>query len=453
MMKKLFGTDGIRGEFGKWPLTTKVIYNVSKAAGVWLKKKFKAKKRIKVVIGKDTRASCDAIERLLTCGLKRSGIEVMTAGIIPTPGLAFLTQDLDIQLGIMISASHNLASDNGIKFFKHNGFKLLEKEEEEIEKITFSLLDQKKVKEKIDGRNIKLDKIATQSYLEYLKKCVPGLNLEKKRMVIDCANGALSAYAGKIFSDLGAKVFTLHNQPNGRNINLDCGSLHPQHTAKYTKIKKAQIGFSFDGDGDRVIASDEKSRILDGDYIMALVSRHFLKNGRLKSKSVVATSMSNFGLEKFLGKLNVKLIRTDVGDKFVLEEIKKRKANFGGEQSGHIIFFDYATTGDGLLTALQILSIIQKEGKPLSKLVAGFKKYPQILCNVRVREKKEFMKMPSVRKKIEEAQKALRGNGRLVVRYSGTEPLARVMVEGVSKKQVKDIAESITCAIQKEIGC
>ncbi len=454
-MKKnrLFGTDGIRGQYRQWPLTRTLILNVSFAFGKWLKKKFKNKGSIRVIIGQDTRASGKTIEQYLAYGLQKSGINVYSVGVIPTPGLAYLAKNLDVELGIMISASHNLASDNGIKFFKHNGFKLSELEEREIERIAFSLLKKKKQPRNLKRKRIVLEKVSAKPYLEYLKSCVSGLNLKGLRIVIDCANGAVSNYAQRLMVDLGARVFALHCNPNGLNINLNCGSLHPKRAALYIKEKHAQIGFSFDGDGDRVILSDEKGRILDGDYIMAFVAKHFLKKRRLAGKIVVATSMSNFGLEKFLKKINVRLIRADVGDKFVLKELINHKASFGGEQSGHIIFLDQATTGDGLLTGLKILQIMQETGKPVSKLVTNFRKYPQLLCNVRVKEKKDFKKMPLVWKKIQEAQNKLKGNGRLVIRYSGTEPLARIMVEGDNKSGIKRIAKSISCAIDKEIGC
>ncbi|MCP4650558.1 MAG: phosphoglucosamine mutase [PVC group bacterium] len=449
-MKRLFGTDGIRGKFKEWPLTTDVIYNVSLATGIWLKKKHKRKRPLRVIIGKDTRYSCDAIEKYLAAGFTQKGIEVYSAGVLPTPGLAYLANTMDVELGIMISASHNPADDNGIKFFKHNGYKLTEIEECQIEKIIFALLD-KKSKAKKQGR-IKLKKISAEPYMEHLKQCVAGLDLKGKKVVIDCANGAVSDYAGRLLKDFGAKVTALSAKPDGRNINRNCGSLHPERAADQIKRKGACVGFSFDGDGDRVIYSNEKGVVCDGDQIMTLVARHFMKKKKLASKTVVATSMSNFGLGKILDKLKVKLIRADVGDKYVLEQILKNKANFGGEQSGHIIFLDYATTGDGMLTALQILQIMQETGTAASRLATGYKRYPQLLINIRVKEKKDFKKIPSVWEKAQEVEKTLKGDGRLVLRYSGTEPLARVMVEGKCKRQIKKLAYSIIDEIKKEIG-
>jgi len=446
--KKLFGTDGIRGEFGQWPLSKEVVYNISLAISSWLRKK--RTNKIKVVIGKDTRISCSKIEQILANGFKRAGVKVYSAGVIPTPGLAYLANTMDVELGVMISASHNPWRDNGIKFFKHNGFKLSEKEERAIERITFPFL--KTSKYKPSKNKIKIEKINPKKYITHLKECVNNMELSGIKVVMDCANGAASAYALKLFSDLGAKVIVLNNKPDGKNINLNCGSLYPEVMARLVKRHKANIGFSFDGDADRVIFCDEKGNVLDGDFIMSLVAKMWLKNKKLKNKVIVGTSMTNFGLEKFLTKLNISLIRADVGDKYVLKEMIKEKAVFGGEQSGHIIFLEHATTGDGLLTALKLLEIISGEGKKISILVKGLKKYPQLISNVRVKEKKDFKKLPAVWEKIQKAQKQLRGKGRLVMRYSGTEPLARVMVEAQSKTEIKRVAADISNAITKEIG-
>jgi len=445
---KLFGTDGIRSEFGQWPLTEDVIYCVSLAASLWLKKKYK--KRISVIIGKDTRKSCSQIERYLAQGFNDLGICVYSAGLIPTPGLAYLSNLLDVKLGVMISASHNPYTDNGIKFFKHNGFKLSEKEEAQIERIAFTLLKRKTKRKK--NKKIKPKKISAKSYIKHLKNSVPGLNLSGKKIVIDCANGAVSNYAEKLFAGLGATVFVLNDKPDGTNINRCCGSLHPKKMAYSVKKKRADIGFSFDGDGDRLMCSDERGRILDGDYMMLLIARDLMKNKLLRSHTVVGTSMSNLGLEKSLQKIKVRLIRARVGDKYVLEEMLKHNSNFGGEQSGHIIFIDNATTGDGMLTALKILEVIQKNKKKISRLASGLKKFPQLIRNVRVKQKKAFEKIPQVSAEIKKAEKKLKGKGRIVMRYSGTEPLARIMIEGASKKQITAIAENIAGVIRKEIG-
>jgi phosphoglucosamine mutase len=454
MMKQnhLFGTDGIRGQFGTEPLTENVIYAISLALGKWLKITHKKAKKINVVIGKDTRCSCNKIEQCLAQGFAASGIDVYSAGVIPTPGLAYLTNVMDMQMGVMISASHNPWTDNGIKFFKHNGYKLSEKQERTIEKIAYPIIKSINKKGKPKCSKAAIKKISGSTYLEHLKNCCPGLDIRGKKIVVDCANGAVSNYAETLFTDLGAKVFILNNKPDGKNINLHCGSMHPEVAAEFLKKQKADIAFSFDGDADRVIFSDNKARVLDGDYIMTMITRYFLSENRLANNTVVGTSMSNFGLEKLLEKLDVGLIRADVGDKYVLEEILKHKANFGGEQSGHMIFLDYATTGDGMLTALQILMALQKTKKSIKALCQGLKKYPQLIHNIRVKERKPFKSMPAVQQKIDQAQKQLKGRGRLVMRYSGTELLARIMVEAENKKEIKDIADEIGKAIVKELG-
>jgi len=446
----LFGTDGIRGKFGEWPLTAPVIFNIGYAVAEFFGRAKNKKQKLKILIGTDTRASGKAIERCLAQGFIQAKAEVYSAGVVPTPGLAFLTNVLDVDLGVMISASHNPADDNGIKFFKHNGYKLREKEEREIEKIILHSLNHSQIKHK--ERALKLKKISAQAYVKHLLKSVSGLSLEGMKIAIDCANGALSKYAEKVFRALGARVIQIHACPDGKNINLHCGSLHPDQVSALTLKAQADIGFSFDGDADRVIVCDERGDIRDGDYVMAAVAGGFSRQSRLAANTVVATSMSNFGLEKYLEKINVKLVRADVGDKYVLEEIIKRKANFGGEQSGHLIFLDYATTGDGLLSALMILKLMADSKKKASKLAPGFRKYPQLLVNIKVREKKDFQEMPLVAAQIKTAEQKLKGNGRLVIRYSGTEKLARVMVEGDSKSAIKKIAEAIALEIKKEIG-
>ena len=454
MMKQhhLFGTDGIRGQFGKDPLSETIIYSMSLALGKWLKQTHKKAKKLTVIIGKDTRASCDKIEQCLARGFQKSGIEVLSAGVIPTPGLAYLANAMDVHLGVMISASHNPWTDNGIKFFKHNGYKLSERQERAVEKIAFPIIADQAKKKQDKCPKIKIKKISAKPYIDHLKTCCEGLDLKGMKIAIDCANGASSAYAEDLFSDFGAKVFTINNKPNGKNINLDCGSTHPEALAELIKKKKADIGFSFDGDADRVIFADDKSKILDGDYITTMITRYFIAENKLPSQVVVGTSMSNFGLEKLMDSMDVKLIRADVGDKYVLEQIIKNKANFGGEQSGHMIFLDYATTGDGMLTALQILMALFKTKKKIGSLCRGLKKYPQLIHNVKVTKRIAFEKMPEVNSLIKKAHKQLEGKGRLVMRYSGTEFLARVMVEGDNEKDINKIAQDIGGAIAEQIG-
>ena len=450
-MKKLFGTDGIRGKFKQWPLTLEIVYAVSLATGEWLKKKHKKKKNMSIIIGQDTRYSCDIIEQCLAFGFNKKGIEVYTAGIVPTPGLAYLANTMDVELGIMISASHNPAEDNGIKFFKHNGFKLTDEEERQIEKIAYEILN-KKTKLPSQRSRIDLEMVSIEPYLEHLKTSVEGLDLSGKKVVVDCANGAVSAYAKWLFEDLGATVKAIGYKPDGYNINRNCGSLYPEKVADWIKKNKADIGFSFDGDGDRVIFCDHRGKIYDGDHIMVMGARYFKQKKQLANNTVVATSMSNFGLEKSLKEMKIKLIRSDVGDKYVLKDLLKAKAIFGGEQSGHMLFLKYATTGDGMLTALQILKIITDTGKKVSSLVSGFKKYPQVLRNIRVKEKKDFTKFPALQEKVKMVNKELEGDGRLVLRYSGTEPLARVMIEAGCKKKINKLTDILINAIRDEIG-
>ena len=447
--QRLFGTDGIRGRYGAWPLTDDVIAAVSRALGGWLRQHFPRQKNLTVIIGKDPRASGDAIEQLLARGLRQAGILVQSCGVVPTPGLAYLTNTLPVQLGIMISASHNPAEDNGIKCFAHNGFKLSERQERAVERRTFALLKKPWRGAAPCG---KIPRVATTAYLGHIASSAPGLNLTGMTIAIDCAHGAVSAYAEQLFRGLGATVRVIHDRPDGLNINHRAGSLHPQHLAALVRRKRADVGFSFDGDGDRVICCDEQGIIRDGDFMMAIAGRYLKERGRLKANTLVSTSMSNFGLEKFLAEQKIKMRRADVGDKYVLQQMQRCGSNLGGEQSGHIIFLDYSTTGDGLLTAVQLVRIMRETGKKLSALARSMKKYPQILLNVRVRERRPFKRMPVVQKLIRAAQQQLTGNGRLVVRYSGTEPLARVMVEGPRKNTITNMARTIIAAIQQEIG-
>ncbi|MCM8813625.1 MAG: phosphoglucosamine mutase [Candidatus Omnitrophica bacterium] len=447
--KKLFGTDGIRGAFGQWPLTRPLVESAGMAAGRWLKKRF-PRQRPAVVIGKDTRASGTTIERWLRRGLAAEGVDVYSAGVVPTPGLAYLAHTAAVQLGIMISASHNPADDNGIKFFKHNGYKLHDREEERLERlIAAAEHDQRRRKTAAIPPSRRM---STAGYLEHLAASAGGVSLAGRKIVVDCAQGAVCGYAVRLFEKLGAAVVALAAAPDGKNINHGCGSLYPEMMAETVKRQRADMGFSFDGDGDRVIVCDERGVVRDGDYMMAAIARYLLAENRLPSRAVVGTSMSNFGLEKALAELGVSLVRADVGDKYVLQEMFAHKTNFGGEQSGHIIFLDYATTGDGMLTAVQLARMAARSGKPLSRLMRGLKKYPQLLVNVRVRDKRPFAEIPAVNRAVEQAQRQLAGNGRLVLRYSGTEPLARVMVEGGKKTEITALARKIAAVIERELG-
>ncbi len=442
--KKLFGTDGIRGRFGEWPLTLEIISACGRAAAELLN----GKPPCKVIIGRDPRASGTQIEKLLSDGLRAEGAEVYSAGIIPTPGLSYLTRDGGFSLGIMISASHNPAEDNGIKMFKGNGYKLSDREEARLEKNIYAFLSR-------PGRNRptgRLRRVASKPYLDHLRQTVNGLSLKGEKIVIDCANGAVCDYAERLFGGLGAKVVVLNNRPDGANINRGCGSLHPEVMAEAVKKEQSSAGFSFDGDGDRVLMSDENGRIMDGDQIMGITARFFQKQGRLVKNTVIATSMSNLGLEKFLKKSGAVLVRTDVGDKYVLREMLRQKTNFGGEQSGHIIFLDHASTGDGMLTALQLMRVRQQTGISFSRQDQGFFRYPQLIKNVRIAKKVDLLSLKTVKARMDSVLKELGEDGRLVLRYSGTEPLARIMLEGPKKKTIIRMAEDIAEAIEEAIG-
>ncbi|MFH1783089.1 MAG: phosphoglucosamine mutase [Candidatus Omnitrophota bacterium] len=453
-MEKLFGTDGIRGMPGEHPLTDDIVFKLGKASSYSLLCDHERKgihRPINIVIGKDTRLSGDKIEVMLSSGITSYEVNVKSVGVISTPGLAYLTKELDADMGIMISASHNRAEENGIKFFSGAGYKLSQLEESRIEKL---VLDYKSDFDmsKCNCGTVSFIYDAQDEYIDFLKRSVPGMDLKGQKIILDCAHGAVSDIAPRLFSEMGADVNSIHCEPNGKNINLDCGALHPHHTAKTVKKDKANIGFCFDGDADRLIVTDESGNILDGDYIIAIVGRHLMEKGRLPGNTVVTTVMGNYGLEESIRQAGGKLIRTDVGDRYVVEECLRNNLIFGGEQSGHIVFLEYSTTGDALITALQILSLMKETKKPLSELAKCMKKYPQILLNVPVKEKRYIESLPLSSEIIRQAEERLGDRGRVLVRYSGTESLCRVMVEGEKEGLIKEIAHSIAKAIDKEIG-
>ncbi len=455
-MSKLFGTDGIRGTPGEYPLTDVLLFKLGKAAAHLLEhkkglsSKGTAPAEAKIIIGKDTRASGEKIEKILINAITSCGVDVILSGVIPTPGLAFLTKKLKADLGIMISASHNKATENGIKFFDQHGFKLPVTQENKIEDLV--------LKYHFDdapayNRGVVTEvKESDRLYIDFLKSKAKGLNLKGRKIVLDCAYGASSSVAPQLFAELGAEVYAIHDQPNGLNINLDSGALHPHKVAQMVKQYKADIGFSFDGDADRVILSDEKAKVLDGDFVMAIIGLHLLKKNKLPQSTIVTTVMSNFGLEQALTKAGGKLIRTDVGDRNVTETLVKNKLFMGGEQSGHIVFSDHSTTGDALITTLEVLKVMQESGKTLSELSKCMRKYPQVLINVRVKEKRPLKELVGFQKAVKRCESRLKGQGRLLVRYSGTELLARIMVEGINKDLIEDIASSLAKEIHKELG-
>jgi phosphoglucosamine mutase len=446
---KLFGTDGIRGKANQPPMTGEIAFEIGRAAAYVLKKKHG---RDLILIGKDTRLSGYMLESALTSGICSMGMNVVLVGPVPTPGIAFVTRSLRVDAGIVISASHNPFDDNGIKFFCSEGFKLPDKIEKEIEKAVFS----KKLKDIRPtgagiGKAYRVDDAAGR-YIEYVKASFPrGMTLEGKRIAVDCANGSSYKITPSVLRELGAEVIAINDKPDGKNINAGCGSTHPEAIRKAVLEYRADVGIAHDGDGDRTILCDENGELVDGDKIMAICALDMKREKRLKHNTVVATVMSNLGFELFLKKHNIKLIRTPVGDRYVVEEMLKRGCNLGGEQSGHIIFMDYNTTGDGAITALQVLAIMCKTKKKLSELAAGIPTYPQVLKNIPVREPKNIEKIPEISSAIKKAEKGLRG-GRILVRPSGTEPKIRVMVEGKDMEEIEAVAEDLAEVIKSKMA-
>lgn len=448
MSQKLFGTDGIRGKANFFPMTPEIALKVGKAVARYFVEK-NHKHDCRIVIGKDTRLSGYMLENALTAGILSEGVRVFLAGPIPTPAVAHLTKSLNCDAGIMLTASHNPAEDNGIKIFGSDGFKLsaeIEKRiEEMVEKNNFG--EGKKI-----GKAHRIDD-AKGRYMEFVKNSVENFSLNGLKIVLDCANGSAYQVAPWVFSELGADVVVLNDNPDGLNINSNCGALFTEKLQKKVLEEKADLGIAFDGDADRAIFIDEFGKIVDGDQIMAICAINLKQKKELKKNSIVATVMSNFGFEIAMKEQGINVLRAAVGDKNVLEELQKNSLNFGGEQSGHIIFLDYATTGDGIIVGLQVAKILKESDKKFSQISNVFKAVPQILINVKVKEKKSFEKMQSVLKKIKEIESKLAGTGRVLVRYSGTENLARVMIEGKNEKEVKEFAEEIAKEIEKEIGC
>jgi phosphoglucosamine mutase len=448
-MRQLFGTDGIRGVAGEAPLDRRTIFAVGIALGKSLQLTFSSPV---VLLGADTRESGGWISGVISAGLERGGASVKNAGIVTTPAVAYLTKKHALAAGIVISASHNPWQDNGIKVFASDGYKLPDSFELGIEKSIFALLADIHFTFEDSPSAPSIDEAYRLEYEQFLRAAVPGLRLDGKSIIIDCANGAASAIAPELFHEFGGTLHFTHTSPNGRNINADCGALHPEVVAKETKAASADIGVTFDGDADRVLFADALGNVVNGDALLLLAARELKSRGDLKNDTVVATTMSNMGLEAALRRDGIRMLRAPVGDKYVLQMMQQEDASLGGEQSGHILFPSKATTGDGLLTALIILDIVQRSGKSLHELCADLKVYPQVIVNVRVREKKPLEAIPSVAALIETAEKDLHGNGRVVVRYSGTEALARVMIEAESEEQMRRHADAIANAIRAELG-
>ena len=448
MTRKIFGTDGIRGKANLYPMTPEVALSVGKAVAKIFGNGNNS--RHKIVIGKDTRLSGYMIETALASGICSMGVDVYLVGPIPTPAIAHLTKSFNADAGIIISASHNPATDNGIKIFSQDGYKLPDEVEEKIENLVLSGIKSDHIEPENIGKAYRIDE-AQGRYIEFAKTTIKNESLKGIKIVLDCANGAAYKVAPKIFSELGAEVIVIGDKPNGLNINLDCGALHPEKMIKKIEEEKADLGIALDGDADRVVMVDEKGEFFDGDHILAMCALDMKKEGKLKKDTVVSTVMSNLGFETSMKKAGIKVIKTAVGDRYVMEELKKGYS-LGGEQSGHIMFTDHVTTGDGIISALQVLRLMKLSRKKLSELADCMQTYPQILVNIPVKEKRDFDKMPKVKQAIEEVNKKLGDRGRTLIRYSGTENLARIMIEGESKKEIEALAEKIAGEIRKEIG-
>ena len=443
-MRKYFGTDGIRGIAGE-SLTADLSFKVGKALGKLLTEK---KEHPKVVIGRDTRISCDMIEHALTAGLTSTGVNVMTVGTIPTPAIAYLTKTIETDSGIMISASHNPYQDNGIKIFGPDGFKLTDEQELEIE----SLIDNS---EQI--KNASFEKIGkvyggnelTQKYIQHIKQSITG-DLSDIKIALDCANGATTGVAPFIFGDLEADIETIGCQPNGININDNVGSTKIETISEFVKENNVDVGFAFDGDGDRVLAVDAEGNVVDGDKIMFILAKHLKEQGELKDNMVVSTVMSNIGFYKAIEENGLQSVKTAVGDRYVVEEMRKNDYSLGGEQSGHIVLMNYATTGDGILTAVKLSNIIKTSGKSLKELASEVSIYPQKLVNIKVVDKKTAMEDAEILAECEKVEKELEGNGRILLRASGTENLIRVMVEASSDELTDKYCEQVAKIVREK---
>jgi phosphoglucosamine mutase len=449
MERKLFGTDGIRGVAGIAPLDATTVFATGLALGHSLPK-IAAERR--VILGRDTRESSPWIAAMLAAGLREAGVQVESAGVVTTPAVAFLTRTHGFAAGVVISASHNPWRDNGIKLFGADGFKLPDALELAMEE---EILSHARLATAPDPATMAAleDNAALQAdYIQFLMDCVPGLELNGLRIVADCANGAAAAIAPELFRRLGGNVTLLNISPDGRNINDNCGALHPQWVALEVEQRGADLGVTFDGDADRCMLAGANGKVINGDAILLVAARDLKGRGLLTGDLVVATTMSNMGLEAALRRSGIRMLRAPVGDRYVLEQMQKNGAALGGEQSGHILFPHLATTGDGLLTALVVLDLIRRTGKSIDELTADLKVFPQVIVNVKVREKRPLESIPGVRESIREAEEELTDTGRVVIRYSGTEALARVMIEAESEEAMRRHAEAIAQAIRAELG-
>ena len=448
-MGKLFGTDGVRGITNK-ELTAQLAYRLGRAGAYILTN---GKKKAKIVIGRDTRISGDMLESALVAGILSIGSDALCVGIVPTPGVAYLTRYYGADAGIMISASHNPAEYNGIKFFSGDGFKLPDEIEDEIEALIESNKDIERYPTGSEiGRKIEIDD-AIKQYLNFLKGTI-SVDLRGLKIAVDCAEGASYIAAPSLLSALGAEIKLIHHKPDGLNINVNCGSTHSKEIQKLVLDWGADVGLAFDGDADRVIAVDEKGEIVDGDKIMMICGNALKEKGKLAKNTVVATVMSNMGLEKALNKKGCRVVKTKVGDRYVLEKMREEGYVLGGEQSGHIIFLEHNTTGDGLLSALQLLEVIKEKKQPLSKLASAMKTYPQVLINAKVSNQKKMAYLDDevIAAEIKKLEEMMSGEGRVLIRPSGTEPLVRVMLEGKDLEQIQSLAKELAALIEERLG-
>lgn len=442
-MGKLFGTDGVRGVVNQ-DLTAELALKLGWAGAQVASKRGK---KVKMVVGRDTRLSGDLLESALTAGILSTGADVLKVGVMPTPGIAFLTRDFEADAGVVISASHNPVEYNGIKFFGRDGFKFADDEEQEVERLVLSKSAPGHAEV---GRMITLAGEARRCYIDHVLASIDDRNLDFK-LAIDCANGAAYEVAPAIFKEVGAKVTAIGAEPDGLNINVGCGSTNPECICQFVRENGFDLGLAFDGDADRVIASDAGGRLVDGDIIMAICADYLFRQGKLAKNKVATTIMTNLGFDLAMRKRGINTIKTDVGDRFVLEGMLKEGLNFGGEQSGHIIFLDYNPSGDGLITSLQLISIMRKKGKSLAELKKIIKRFPQVLVNVRVQNNGRLARAKRIWQEVTLFEERLKDKGRILVRPSGTEPLVRVMVEAESEKEADSIAHALAKLVKKEL--
>jgi len=447
-MGRLFGTDGVRGLANEM-LNCELAYKIGQASANILKM---AKHKPRIIVGRDTRLSGDMLEAALVAGICSVGAEARVVGVIPTPGVAYLARHYKADAGLVISASHNSMEYNGIKIFNSQGYKLSDELEERIESIVLDNAEEIVYPTGVDVGRVVRVKNAVSHYEEFLKSTID-VRLDGIKIVVDCANGAASKIAPEVLSQLGAQVHAIYDEPDGININSLCGSTYPENLQEYVMEMGADVGLAFDGDADRLIAVDERGKIVDGDQMLVICGLNMKKRGKLKKDTVVGTVMSNLGFDKALKQAGCNVVKTDVGDRYVLEKMLEEGYNIGGEQSGHIIFLDHNTTGDGILTALQLLSVIKRENKNLSELAEAMEKFPQVLVNAKVNEKNKhkYDQDPDIQKEIKRIEDRFAGEGRVLTRSSGTEPLVRVMIEGKDQREIEEYAVGLAKMIEERL--